>query len=457
MSVPRRAARVSTPPVETEKVRRELLDGLIGSYARRAELLLIGARVLVAVASLTNGLLVWRHGGGAMAEHFSLIAALHLVSVAGYLTLWLAVRRARRLVPLLAASVVLDAAVLFGFLLPGVLWPGPDHAGILHALGVALVPLATVAAGCRFHLRIAFLGIGVELAGVLALVAIDLVRNQPLVRYDAGQLIGVAILLGAGASLALLVAHLTRRMVYEAAGVAMKVRLARDKFRAYVTERVAREVLDSSSEEISLDGEQRHVAVLFCDLRGFTAYAAAVEPRELVAELNAYFDSVVPPVQEQGGTVDKFMGDAIMAVFTREEGGPDPAQAALAAAAAMRRALERHNAERARWGKPPLEHGIGIHVGFAVAGNVGTAERLQYTVIGDVVNVASRLEKATKELGTWLVCSRAAWDEAASAAGPPPDLPPMEPVAPLGLRGLDGPLAAMAPAARARGIMAPGG
>ena len=445
---------MSTPPVETERVRRELLDGLIDSYARRAELLLIGARLLVAVASLSNALLVWRHGGP-MAAHLGVITALHLLSIAGYLALGLAMRRARRIVPLLAASVALDAAVLLAFLLPGVLWPGPGHGGILRAVGLGLVPLAVVAAGCRFRLRIAFLGIAVELAAVLALVGIDLALNLERIRYDAGQVIGVAILFGAGAALALLVAHLTRRMVYDAAEVAMKVRLARDKFRAYVTEKVAREVLDSSSDEISLDGEQRHVAVLFCDLRGFTAYAAGVEPRELVAELNAYFDAVVPPVQDQGGTVDKFMGDAIMAVFTREEGGPDPAQAALAAAAAMRRALERHNAARAAAGRPPLEHGIGVHVGFAVAGNVGTAERLQYTVIGDVVNVASRLEKATKELGTWLVCSRAAWEEAV-AAGAPADLPAMEPVVPLGLRGLDGPLAAMAPAGRARGNMARG-
>jgi adenylate cyclase len=126
----------------------------------------------------------------------------------------------------------------------------------------------------------------------------------------------------------------------------------------------------------------------------------------------------------EGGVVDKYIGDAIMAVFGAPRSSPDAAARALRAAQGMSRALEAHNAARAAKGLPPLKHGIGVHFGPVIAGNIGTQTRTQYTVIGDAVNLGSRLESATKELGVELLVSRELRDAALASAAALPALRP---------------------------------
>jgi len=414
------------------------VDQLIQSYARRAETLFIAARLFVVFASFVNAL-VERYRAGTATAYFDVAVAQQLAFVCAYLVLGVLLLRGRRILPLLFVSVALDAAALFAFLLPGILWPSASHQGILRSLGIALVPLATVASACRFHVRLAIFGVVVQLTSAVALVSIDRWHNG--VAASLGQLIAALILFAAAAILALVIAAMTRRMVYDAASLAERARRARETVRVYVSERVARD-LDDPEEESSLDGQQRHIAVLFCDLRDFTRYAVDVDPKRLVAELNAYFDAMLPAIRAANGTVDKFMGDAIMAVFSREDGAGEPAAAALTAAHAMRLALAEHNRSRAAGGLSPLRHGIGVHAGFAVAGNVGTRDRLQYTVIGDVVNVASRIERATKEQGTWLLCSASAWHDARRSS---PDLPAMRSLGEVELRGVTGAVELVAP------------
>jgi class 3 adenylate cyclase len=158
-------------------------------------------------------------------------------------------------------------------------------------------------------------------------------------------------------------------------------------------------------EKAGVKGERKLVAVLFSDLRGFTTFSENAQPAEVVDRLNQYFDRMVGVITEHGGTVDKFIGDAVMAVFGGLIPLPNPAEAALDAALAMRLELQLLNQQWVKAGLAPLDNGIGICFGEVLQGPIGSADRKEFTVIGDVVNTASRLESATKDLHTPVVLS----------------------------------------------------
>ncbi|MDZ7761003.1 MAG: adenylate/guanylate cyclase domain-containing protein [Desulfovermiculus sp.] len=159
------------------------------------------------------------------------------------------------------------------------------------------------------------------------------------------------------------------------------------------------------SDELKLGGEVVEVSILFCDLRNFTALCTKLPPHLLVSLLNEYFTLMVREVESKGGMVDKFVGDSIMAVFEHPAGrGSDP-DAAVEAALAMLEECDRLNAKRHLKGEFALKNSIGLHRGAVVAGNIGSPERMEYTCIGDAVNVAAQLEKSTRELDTRLAVS----------------------------------------------------
>jgi adenylate cyclase len=146
------------------------------------------------------------------------------------------------------------------------------------------------------------------------------------------------------------------------------------------------------------EGRRTRCVVLFSDLHGFTPLSAALEPEDLFSLLNRYFETMAAAVLAQQGLLDKFIGDTVMAEFgvPRSRGDREEARAAVRAALAMQRGLEALNRELAAVGRPPLRHGIGLHVGEVIAGNLGAAQRLEFTVVGATVNVASRLEGLTR-------------------------------------------------------------
>lgn len=145
-------------------------------------------------------------------------------------------------------------------------------------------------------------------------------------------------------------------------------------------------------------GSRARCAVLFSDLVAFTPLSAALDPPDLFALLNRYFEAMAEAVLEQEGLLDKFIGDAVMAEFgvPRSRGDRQEARAAVRAALAMQERLECLNGELAAAGRPPLRHGIGLHFGEVIAGNLGSSRRLEFTVVGASVNVASRLAGLTR-------------------------------------------------------------
>jgi adenylate cyclase len=162
--------------------------------------------------------------------------------------------------------------------------------------------------------------------------------------------------------------------------------------------------------EIQLGGARRNVVVLFSDIRGFTSISERMDPDEIASLLNDYFSEMVEIVFHHGGTLDKFMGDALMALWGAPITRIDDADRATRAAIAMQQSLGRLNTRWQRQGRPALSVGIGLNVGEVFAGNIGSQRRLEYTVIGDAVNVASRLESKTKDLATDLLISDATRD-----------------------------------------------
>lgn len=177
----------------------------------------------------------------------------------------------------------------------------------------------------------------------------------------------------------------------------------------YVSEEVA-QIIVAQPEEFSqaLRGGRRPVTVLFADLRGFTAWVEQVAPETFVAQLNEYFGAVVDCVLGHGGTLQKFIGDAVLTVWgdTRTAGPTEDTARAIDAALAMQTAVAKLNGAWAgRPDRTPMAIGIGLHQGVAMVGNVGHAQRMEFTVLGDVVNVAARLESANRQLGTTLLVS----------------------------------------------------
>ncbi|HMP76048.1 MAG TPA: adenylate/guanylate cyclase domain-containing protein [Kiritimatiellia bacterium] len=194
-----------------------------------------------------------------------------------------------------------------------------------------------------------------------------------------------------------------------AAGLEERDRV-RDLLGKAVSPEIAAELL---RRPLALGGEERIVTVLFTDIRGFTSYSERVPPTELVAVLNDYFTRVTRVIEAHGGIVDKYIGDAVMAVFGAPLERPDHAARALACARELLRAIDALNRERDARGAWPLHTGIGIATGRVVAGNLGSESRHNYTVMGDAANLAARLQDLTKEHG--VPCLIAA--ETAAAAG----------------------------------------
>ena len=281
-----------------------------------------------------------------------------------------------------AAAARLEAGWSTADVIPTLVWASEGTFGLYVALGLGLTalvartftrPLAEVTAALR-RVRAGFL-------------------DQP-VRVTSADEIGV----------------LEEGVNAMAATLAEKERILQTFGR--VVEPVVRDRLLAG--DLRSEGEERTASVLFCDLRGFTGIAERTPPRELVRTLNQFFTTMTTWARDCDGFVDKFIGDGLLVVFglfddDTERGPAVGAAAAVRCALGMGERLARLNQERQAVGQVPLAMKIGVHTGPVVAGTIGAADRHEYTVVGDTVNVAARLEELCRERGCEVMVSGATW------------------------------------------------
>lgn len=167
-------------------------------------------------------------------------------------------------------------------------------------------------------------------------------------------------------------------------------------FARYVSDSVAERIL-KEEKDIDLRGELREVTILFLDIRGFTALVELLSPQEVVSLLNDYFEIIIDIIFRYEGTINKFIGDSILAIYGAPQQVERPELRAVLTAAEIQRAVGEFNWRRMQAGKPVANFGIGIHAGEAIAGNIGSARRMEYTVIGRSVNLAQRIQASSHE------------------------------------------------------------
>ena len=231
-------------------------------------------------------------------------------------------------------------------------------------------------------------------------------NQEPSVFYHAAR----SLILLIGGVLAGAVGHQLRRQ-FEAS---IKAATARDRITNLFGQHVSPQVVERlMAEGTKTDSDIRRVAVMFVDFRSFTAGARTRTPQEVVDRLDGAFAILVEILDRHGGIVNKFLGDGFLALFGAPLEAPDPAHRAVAAAREMLEANNRFN-EATSW---PLRIGIGIHLGEVVAGNIGSPRRKEYTVIGDTVNFASRLEALNKDFNSQFLISEAVRDALGEACG----------------------------------------
>ena len=287
-------------------------------------------------------------------------------------------------------TVGLDHAVAMG-----VFWVGVEHAQLLRMSPDALrmymvVWLVLVNLLCAFrHGRLVALYSSTLAAVVITLMAMLVAWNWQNVIYP---LLFVAL----SGTMVVLLSESQERM---------HVSLVRKQQMMRFLSREVVEQFEAGALEMELGGVKRRVTILLSDIRGFTAFSEDRDPLEVVSLLNEYFTEMTRVVFRHGGVVDKFMGDAVLAVFGSPVAHADDAQRALKTALDMHQALQTLNARWQGRGAPLLHIGVALHTGDVVAGNIGSPERMEYTVIGDTVNVASRLESLNKTHGTWMLLS----------------------------------------------------
>jgi class 3 adenylate cyclase len=285
-------------------------------------------------------------------------------------------------------GVFLHMQALRSFMTGGTIQPLPFGVSLLLVFAIALLWQVPPRNGRSFLVALALLG--VVLAG------------STLALYN-GYLVPVATF-AAGVVLAL-----GGRIAFEGLLQARERQALKQAFGGYVSPAIMDEILAGRLGS-GLGGARHNLCVLFADIRNFTTRSETLPPEGVISLLNRYFEEVTAVIHEHGGTIDKFLGDGVMAFFGAPKDLGNPSVPAFAAARELLARVETLNQALAAEGLSPVEIGVGLHAGEAVVGHIGSTARHEYTAIGDTVNVASRLEGVTKEVGFPLVCSRAVAD-----------------------------------------------
>jgi class 3 adenylate cyclase len=262
-----------------------------------------------------------------------------------------------------------------------------------------------------------------SLVGALVAGAVGLLVARRITRPVSALTAGVGRVAGGDLSQALAVrsadeiGQLTRAFNGMLEGLRQRD-FIRDTFGRYVSPEVARTLLESP-DGLALGGQKRVVTILMSDLRGYTRFAEQGDPAWVMEVLNGVLGRMAEIIIAHGGTINEFIGDAIFAVFGAPVAHPDHAERAAGAALAMQRSMAALNDEHAARGLPRFEMGIGVNTGEAVVGNIGSARRAKYAVVGSAVNVAARVEASTVGGQVYITAAtRAALGELAETAPP---------------------------------------
>ena len=394
----------------------DVLDRLLARAAMRGEVLLSWIRLVLCVLTMIQ--VVYFFGWERIPQgEMTWVVMLASLSAGVIYSIW-SIRNTqpKGLVTRLYVSTTVDVLTIFATLLPSVYAPINGYHGVIFIPDFYFFTLGSIAAGLRLSRRVAIYGATMSLSFAAISVYIDSVWNAAINTTSFDHLFVAFVILVGGAGMCIGIAARNRALVYDGAEASVRAERARQRLGVYVSEELTNRILETP--ELQLGGSRQPVAVLFSDLRDFTAYSERLPPERLVRELNAYLDAMVKAVRAEGGVVDKFIGDSIMVVFGLLDPAPYDACRAIQAAKAMHEALELHNTQRVAQGRPAFRQGIGVHYGAVVAGNIGNADKVQFTVVGDAVNLASRLEQATKEQGVDTLISADAL-AAAQATGMP--------------------------------------
>ena len=181
----------------------------------------------------------------------------------------------------------------------------------------------------------------------------------------------------------------------------------KNSFGKFVNKEIAEQALKG---ELRLGGERKNATIFFSDIRDFTQMSEMMEPEEIFVMLNEYMSKMVEIITARGGVVDKFVGDSIMAIWGAPISREDDALNAVFACLEMRQALYELNKQRRASNKHELRMGMSLNTGYVIAGNVGSEEKMEYTVLGDTVNLASRIEGQTKEFQTDFLINHSTYD-----------------------------------------------
>lgn len=283
-----------------------------------------------------------------------------------------------------ASGVLFHVQAMRSILGPGLIQEAPVW---MRLTLTSLLCLGMWMLGGRTAVGLAALAAAMALLLALAYFLLDLRLFMPSVTLMLGGAIGCIIRVSLEASLKLQERWRLRRV-----------------FAGYVSPAILKDIVDGKIQP-GLQGRRMPICVLFSDVRDFTTLSESLDPEALIAILNRYFSRMTEAIHKHNGTLDKFIGDGIMAFFGAPELLDNPCRNAFESARTMLEELEKLNQEFEAEGKPRLRIGIGLHFGEAAVGHVGSESRHEYTAIGDVVNVASRVEGKTKTSGCALLCT----------------------------------------------------
>jgi len=383
-------------------LRREEIENEKKIHLVRLTVLLL-TLVMISSARISMGVVM----------HTRFLVVLPLASLYLALGLFLWVRCVRQASPpmvsyiLASLDLVYVVVLTWGFSTAAL--AAGEVKGILNAPPLLFLFVLNAMSGLRYNRKVSSYSALTSVLIVFAMGLYDFIQSPDLspsgIVLDA---VRKAALVGGTALISGYIGYRSKGLIVRAVQEQEEKKFIRQVFGRHASESV---VEDALRRGLQLGGEEKEITILISDIRDFTSLAEKLPPAEVVELLNSYFTEMVDVISQNGGTVNKFMGDGLLAIFGAPVSYSNHAERAVGAALAMLERLSEFNLQQAARGHVKLRLGIGISTGRVVVGNIGSTERMEYTVVGDAVNLAARLDNLNKEFGTTLLISQTTYQQ----------------------------------------------